>query len=260
MKYFLSRKNSLKALLEGKSVYLFLDFDGTLAPIVNKPGKAILPKKTKEILKGLAESAGFKIAIVSGRTARDVEKRVGLKNVIYVGNHGFEIIGPKIRLRRRLPLRYRRVIGRIKNDLARGLFSFGGVLIEDKGFSLAVHYRMARKGDISAIKKIFNSIVLPYVRRNWIKVNPGKMIAEIKPGTSWNKGSAVLWLLSKLKKASKGAKALPIYIGDDVTDEDAFMALENKGITVMVGKPKRSKASFYLRGTEDVARFLNALF
>lgn len=247
--------------LHNRFVYLFLDYDGTLSPIVKTPDKAVMPKKTKIILRRLAERRDVKLAIISGRALDDVKRRIGMRDVVYVGNHGFEIEGPKIKFSNPTPPRYRKMLERIKERLWKKLSAIRGVFIEDKGFSLSVHYRKARGKDVSKVETIFYETMIVDEVRESVRTRPGKKVLEIRPPVSWDKGKAVLWLLARQKftLGRTGSRILPIYLGDDVTDEDAFKALRNKGITVFVGRPKKSSAEFYLKNTQDVVSFLESI-
>jgi len=259
--YLFSNLKKIKKTLPGKFVYLFLDFDGTLAPIAETPDKAIIPKETSELLRQLSKMPSCKVAIVSGRALKDISKRVGLKNIVYVGNHGFEIKGPKIDFKSQVPYLYRKALEKIKDKLTKRLSSVKGVIIEDKGFSLSVHYRLADKKDIVRIKNEFYSTLLFYEVHDDVKVRTGKLVLEIRPPVEWDKGKVVLWLLARRKFVlrAKKIKVLPIYIGDDATDEDAFGSLKGRGMTVFVGKSRRTKARFYLKDTFEVAEFLTSI-
>ena len=261
MRYLFSARGEIGKALRGKFLYLFLDYDGTLAPIARTPGKAIMPDNVRDLLRRLSEMPNRKIAVVSGRSLKDVSKRVGLKNIVYVGNHGFEIKGPKIKFKSPAPVQYRSMLKEIKGKLKKGLSKFRRVLIEDKGFSLSVHYRLADKKDIPAIKAEFHSIVFLYELKNKVQIKPGKMVLEIRPPVRWNKGKVVLWLLGRRLFAmrNKKTKVLPVYIGDDITDEDAFESLKDKGMTIFVGRPKKTGAQFYLKSPGEVAIFLNEI-
>lgn len=261
MKYLFSGWARVEKTLRDKFLYLFLDYDGTLAPIAQMPGKAIIPKKTKDILRQLSKMPDCKIAIVSGRALKDISKRVGLKNIVYVGNHGFEIKGPKIKFKSPLPYTYRKTLEKIKDKLEENLSSVRGIFIEDKGFSLSVHYRMADEKGISRIKTEFYAALVAYKVREDIRIRTGKKVLEIRPPIAWDKGKVVLWLLAQHKFAmrSKKRKVFPVYIGDDETDEDAFESLKDKGMTILVGKSNKTKARFYLKDTGEVMRFLKAV-
>ena len=248
----------IEKTLRGKFISLFLDYDGTLAPIAKTPGAAVMQQKMKNLLRQLLKLPNCKIAVVSGRALRDISRRVGLKNIIYVGNHGFEIEGPKIKFKSPAPIWYKKTLEKIKAELEKALSSVEGVFIEDKGFSLSVHYRLAGKENISKVKTEFYAVLLLHELRNEVRIKTGKMVLEVQPPIPWNKGKVVLWLLGRrlFVMRNKKPKVLPIYIGDDTTDEDAFESLKDKGITIFVGKPKNTKARFYLKDTEEVADFL----
>ncbi|MDD5679626.1 MAG: trehalose-phosphatase [Candidatus Omnitrophica bacterium] len=261
MKHLSSDWGKIWKTLKGKFLYLFLDYDGTLAPIAQTPDKAIMTNKAKDLLRQVSKMPNVKIAIVSGRKLSDIEKRIRLKNIVYVGNHGFEIKGPKIKFESHLPLRYERSLDEIKAKLKKQLAAIKGAVVEDKGFSLGVHYRLVDKKNVQAVKNIFYATALIYELKNIITVKTGKMALEIRPAAAWDKGKVVLWLLGRrlFVMRNKKMKVIPVYIGDDTTDEDAFEVLKDKGITIFVGKPKNTKARFYLKDTEEVAEFLEAI-
>jgi len=256
--YLFSSLEKIKRTLKDRFVYLFLDYDGTLAPIAETPGKAAMSMETNYLLRRLSKAPNCKVAIVSGRALKDVSGRIGLKNIIYVGNHGFEIRGPKIDFKSPLPYRYIKTLAEIKSKLEKKLSPVKGVFIEDKGYSLSVHYRAADKIDRSLIETEFYSALLLYEVRKNVLVGTGKLVLEVKPPVIWDKGKAVLWLLARRKfvLSSKKIKVFPVYIGDDVTDEDAFRSLKGRGMTIFVGKPKGTEARLYLKDTRDVVKFL----
>ncbi|MCK9614193.1 MAG: trehalose-phosphatase [Candidatus Omnitrophica bacterium] len=259
MKHLSAFLDKLVKVIDGKSIYLFLDYDGTLAPIVDKPEEAFLPKETRELLINLAKDCNCKIAIISGRTINDVKGRVKIKNIIYAGNHGLEIEGPKIKFRARIHPKFLTMFNSIKDSLAKKLSGIKGVFVEDKGLTLSLHYRLVNKKHVSDVKTIFHETVITYLAGDRIRVKSGKMIFEIRPPIDWDKGKAVLWLLSRQQFVNKNKNVLPIYIGDDITDEDAFCAIRNKGLTVFVGSPKESCAEYYLKSTQDVAKLLGRI-
>lgn len=258
-RYLFPELERIKKILRGKFVYFFLDYDGTLTPIAETPQKAVLPKETKELLRSLIALPSCKVAIISGRALRDIEKQVGLSNIVYVGNHGFEIKGPRITFESPLPRRYRATLKSIKEKLQKELSDIRGVIIEDKGFSLCVHYRQVDKNKIPLVKAAFSGALLIHEIREYVVIRMGKMLLEIRPTIPWDKGKVVLWLLARQKFASdeKGRKVLPVYIGDDFTDEDAFRDINNKGITIFVGRPRKTLAKYRVSNTDEVVRFLS---
>lgn len=256
MRHLFAEWKTLKEKLKGKSIFIFTDYDGTLAPIAQTPGKAVIPQETKKILTALTEQPGCMVAVISGRALKDIRSLVGLNNIIYAGNHGFELAGPKIKFCNAIPARYRKIIERIKSTLRDKLASVKGVLIEDKGLSLSLHYRRVDRKNVPLVKAIFHeTIIIPRVKGQ-IKITFGKKVLEVRLPGKWDKGKAVLWLLARAQFAAGGRPLVPIYLGDDTTDEDGFAALSNKGLTVFVGTPRASRAQYYLKNTREVKKFL----
>lgn len=259
MEYLLNVWDSIEKKIDRNNLFIFLDFDGTLTPVVSTPEKAILPKAAKKLLKRISENPKIRLAFISGRSLEDIKSKIGIKNAIYSGNHGLQLGGPKIKFEPLVPPRYQMIVERIKNELGQKISRVKGAFVEDKGLTLSLHYRLAKKKDISVLKKIFQETVILYLARNKIKVKSGKMVLEVRPPVEWDKGKVVLWLLARNLFASKDKGILPIYMGDDVTDEDAFRAMKNRGLTVFVGKPKKSHAQYYLKDHNEVQDFLERI-
>ena len=256
MEHALSCWEKTKGQFGGKHLILFLDYDGTLAPIAATPDKAVLPRETKALLLKLRKSAACSIMIVSGRSLADVKKRVGLPGITYVGNHGLEVEGPGIKSQSPVPPSCRVVMGKITRELERRLSSVPGVVVEDKTLTISVHYRLAPPKALRAIRKDVVGVVGPHVREKKVRLTRGKKVFEIKPLRGWDKGKMVEWLLARQYFLLGERPIGSIYIGDDVTDEDAFKALADKGLTVFVGRPAATVARCYLRDTGEVRRFL----
>lgn len=259
MDYLFKSWNSLEKKLQEKSIFLFLDFDGTLAPIVSHPDKAKISIKVKNLLQRISLNSNCKIAIISGRSVSDIKKRIGVKNLIYSGNHGLEVNGPKISYASAASLKHRNLLRNIKDKLAYRLLKVKGIFIENKRLSLALHFRNVKENDIGLVKAAFREVTINLLRAKKIKIRPGKKVLEVSLPTSWNKGKVVLWLLAKQKIVLRGKEIVPIYIGDDLTDEDAFKSLRKKGITIFVGRNKPSYAQFYLKSHQDVFKFLERI-
>ena len=257
MKYIFKNWEKINGKLKNKFVVIFIDFDGTLSPIVKEHEKAFLPEETKKILHILSKSSRCAIIVISGRDLKNVKKKVGIKGITYAGNHGFQIEGPKVKLNKSVSQKYKNILRKIKNDLTMRISGIKGAFIEDKGLSLSLHYRMVNEKKVPLVKKSFYEATNYYLTDGDIEIKRGKKLLEVRPTVDWNKGSSALWLLSARKFISKDDKILPIYIGDDTTDEDAFRMLRGKGITIFVGKSNRkSYAKYYLKNTDEVRRFL----
>ncbi len=232
-------------ILEAKRVVLFLDFDGTLAPIVLRPAEAAMPPETFSALKVLAADEKYKVAFVSGRSAEDLERRAPLAGAIYAGNHGLEIhgAGPRFAIAEDPLLRL--TLERLELALA----NIHGVEIEDKILSASVHFRRVPEQEWPLVEEA----VLRIVPRK-LNLRGGKMVFEIRPAVDWNKGSAVRWIITQL-----GLEDMcHVYIGDDLTDEDAFAVLPD-GVTVHVGMAGNTAAKYRLRDTDEVGQLLQRL-
>jgi trehalose-phosphatase len=259
MNYLFTQFSRIKELLRDKFILLLLDYDGTLTPIAEMPEKAVISKEAKELLQGLSKNHNCKLAIISGRSLRDIKNIVGIKDIIYAGNHGLEIEGPEIKFKNRVPGRLKLIIKRINDELVNKLSKIKGVFIEDKGLTLSVHYRLVDKKDISLVSDIFTEVTKPYIAQNKIKINSGKKVYEIKPPVEWDKGKIVSWLMRRQRFEQRRNRVFPIYIGDDITDEDAFKVIRDKGLTIFVGSPKKSNARYYLKNTREAIKFLRAI-
>ncbi|MEK7867994.1 MAG: trehalose-phosphatase [Candidatus Omnitrophota bacterium] len=259
MEHLFFQLNKLKSALKDKFIFIFLDYDGTLTPIVQSPDKAIIPRKTKEILRGLSKNPHCRVSIISGRALKDIKNKIGLEGIIYAGNHGLEIDGPKIKFKSPVSSGYMTILKKIKAILKKKLSKIKGVIIEGKGLTLSVHYRLVDTKDAWLVKTIFHEALIHYIVSNKVKIRPGKKVLEIRPPIEWDKGKIVLWLLARWKFILNGTPCIPIYIGDDATDEDAFKALKNTGLTVFVGDPGNSRAKYYLKNTQEVTEFLEQI-
>lgn len=227
-------------------IILFLDFDGTLSPIAKDPKDAVLHPDIKLWLRKLSHEKNIKISIVTGRALLDIKKRVGLKNIIYAANHGAEIYYNGKYLLKKGNI-YRKPIQLLAGELADAMSDIPGVFVEDKGLSVAIHFRKVSFRLRSSVKKIVKKVSKTHLKRHDLQLTTGKMILEIRPAKLWNKGKAVLWIWQKL-----APKHMPIYIGDDVTDEDAFLALKKHGLGIRVGKKKRSHARYCIGSMRDL--------
>ena len=239
---------------EDRKIAVFLDYDGTLTPIVARPELAKLSPTMREILSGLARV--HPTVIVSGRGREDVSELVGVDNLYYAGSHGFDIAGPAgTTVRHEIGLEYRPALEQTARSFEHQLSGIDGVLIEDKRFSVAVHYRQVANQNISRIEHVVDEAVKEQPQ---LTKTHGKKVFEIRPQLEWDKGKAVLWLLQALSLDSPDI--IPLYIGDDVTDEDAFAVLKDRGVGILVAEtPRETQANWSLRNTAEVEKFLQLL-
>ncbi len=236
-------------LRASRGVLLFLDFDGTLTPIVESPDQAVLHPATRLLLERLSQNAPRSVIIVSGRALGDIRERVGLANLTYAGNHGLEICGDGLHFVEPIAVQRIKMLCELSRRLRERLRHIPGVEIENKVLTTSVHFRKARRGSSDEIRKTIEA-ELAFSKRIF-RVTQGLQVLEIRPRVDWNKGSAVRWI----QEMRGTANTLSFYIGDDNTDEDAFTSLP-EGITIRVGHAKRTAARYYLEGQSSVAHFL----
>ena len=233
-------------------VAVFLDYDGTLTPIVSQPENAWLSDSMRQTLQELA--AQTPVAILSGRDLDDVRQRAGIDDIVYAGSHGFDIAGPH-GLRRQMATEFLPKLDTVENELHKRLDGISGALVERKRFSIAAHYRNVKEEDIPRVKR---PIAEAAARHRELRRIDGKKVYELLPDIEWDKGKAVLWLLEALGLDRENSRS--IYIGDDVTDEDAFRALERRGIGILVCEESQPTAARYSLGEPaEVERFLRLL-
>lgn len=237
---------------EANRIALFLDFDGTLSPIVDDPATAKLASEVRDTLQQLARRDSLILTVISGRAVEDVFVRVRIEGVIYAGNHGLEIFGRNLRFVEAEADSRRDSLRRLREVVAAKLRHVAGVIVEDKDLTVSVHYRQASDIDFPAIEDAVRSSVA--AAGALFRLNSGRKVLEIVPRTSWHKGAAAQWIISQLGKDS----LLPIYLGDDNSDEDAFAVLRD-AVTVRVGHPSASSATYGVPGPEEVHQFLRWL-
>lgn len=247
--------DKITALLKKSPVkILMLDFDGTLTPIVKSPKEAVLSTEIKDLLKELSRKKGFYVAIISGRNLNDLKNKVGIKNLIYGGNHGLEgrMLNKKFNFP--IPAKYLKDIQQLKQKLKKITAGFNGTFIEDKGAVLSFHYRLAPRKSIPDIKLLFNKFIRLYAKGGLVKVLAGKKVYEIFPNVNWDKGAFANLLIKKISLITKEVP-VTLFIGDDKTDEDVFQTLEDE-ITIRVGRSRQSNAKYDLKNTKEVFKFL----
>lgn len=235
-----------------RGLAIFLDYDGTLTPIVSHPEKAFLSDSMRQTLRTLATRTP--VAILSGRELEDVRTRVGIHGIIYAGSHGFDIAGMR-ELRRQEATKFLPALDAAEKELREKLAGIAGAVIERKRFSIAAHYRNVNESDFPELERAVSEVA---ARHRELRTMEGKKVYELLPNTDWDKGKAVLWLLEHLRLECPDAR--PIYIGDDRTDEDAFRALEQRGVGILVSEePRPSAATYSLGNPSEVERFLREL-
>ena len=244
-----------------RQTLIVFDFDGTLTPIMDTPEMVKLSEDMKELLKNLAKHRGFTVAIVSGRAINDIRNKVAISEVIYAGNHGLEIVGPNMSFVHPIAEEIRPILRILGIILKKTLGAFKGTAVEDKGVTLTVHYRLADEDQLDYIKSMVNNTVGPAKVLGKVRTSTGKKVIEVRPAVPWDKGKAVKFIMKRKARGGRESGLLPIYIGDDLSDEDAFKVIERYGgIAVYVGHEyTHSIANYFLRSTSEVEDFIRKL-
>lgn len=249
-----------RRVVSAKHLSLFLDYDGTVVPLADHPSQARLPPAMKRLLQRLAGRPGVWVALVSGRSLADLKRMVGLAGLCYVGNHGLELQGPTLRYVNPVARATRPLLARLGQGLTQALASIPGAWVEDKALTLSVHYRRVTPGERLRVKHVFYQVVRPSQEQRRIRVTAGKDVFEVRPPVRWTKGTMLSWLLTRQRALAGRASVLPVCLGDDATDEDAFEALQDRGITVAVGpSTPLTRAGYYVEGPADVRRLLQLI-
>ncbi len=246
--------NDIAGRFAARRPAMFLDYDGTLVPIATRPELASTPERVKAIVQRLADKVP--VAVVSGRGRADVASMLGVEGIAYAGSHGFDIRDAAGNdLSGGIGAPFRPALESAAEALTHALSHLRGTFVEDKLFSLAVHYREA---DEAHHAEIAQRVDHETARHENLRRTGGKMIHELRPAIDWHKGKAVLRVMAAL--GLDAATCMPIYIGDDETDEDAFLALRETGLGIRVGHDDRETAADYALGSpDDVATFLEMM-
>jgi len=238
--------NDIRACIAASGVAVFLDYDGTLTPIAPRPELAILSPSMRSTLHLLAKH--WPTTIVTGRSLEQIRRLVDVPGLTYAASHGFDIHGPG--LRHQVGRNARNAIHAAYIDVTRKVGDIEGVLIENKTFSVAVHFRLVAPENTRRVIDAVRSTGL----QHRLRVTGGKQVIELRPDIDWDKGAAIRWL------AGRHPGRIPLFIGDDLTDEDGFRAIADSGITILVAaEPRETAARFTLQGVDAVETFLQRL-
>ncbi|KAK9096651.1 hypothetical protein Sjap_022148 [Stephania japonica] len=231
---------------KGKQIVMFLDYDGTLSPIVEDPDRAFMSEGMRRVVKNVARY--FPTAIVTGRCRDKVYSFVRLTELYYAGSHGMDIKGPSKSSKNKKV--YKALVERTK--------SIPGAKVENNKFCVSVHFRCVDEKSWSPLADQVKSVLKEYPK---LTLTQGRKVLEIRPTIKWDKGKALEFLLESLGFANRN-NVLPLYIGDDRTDEDAFKVLRKRrqGFGILVSKtPKETSASYSLQEPSEVMDFLHRL-
>eukprot|EP01026_Neomeris_dumetosa_P007889 TRINITY_DN1244_c0_g1_i1.p2 TRINITY_DN1244_c0_g1~~TRINITY_DN1244_c0_g1_i1.p2 ORF type:complete len:357 (-),score=57.81 TRINITY_DN1244_c0_g1_i1:409-1479(-) len=259
LKNFIQFEKSAK----NKRVVVFLDYDGTLTPIVNDPERAYLSDHMRSTISNIAGL--FPTAIVSGRSLEKLNSFVQLRELYYAGSHGMDIIGPlnpksdsapPVTFQPAAP--FLEMMNSVYEKLETSLQEIAGATVEHNKFCVSAHFRNC---DPSAWEDVVNAVNEVVGGNEELRITKGRKVLEVRPKIDWDKGRAILHLLEALE-LNEHEDVHPIYIGDDTTDEDAFRALNQlrRGFGILVSsKAKPTDAKFTLNDTIEVLSFLQKL-
>ncbi|HEV2426186.1 MAG TPA: trehalose-phosphatase [Terriglobia bacterium] len=225
---------------------LFLDFDGTLTSFRKRPEQVRMSGRTRRVLERLVRDPRIDVCVLSGRRRIDVQHRVGVRGIRCFGLHGWEGSAPA-----RSKIGVANLLREARQQFRVRLVDLREIWIEEKGPIFAVHVRGASEGTARRTGSIVREVMGSFTPD--LRLLPGNKVWEIAPAEMQGKGQTVRALLARMTGAP-----LPVYVGDDTTDESAFAALGH-GITVCVGKRRPTAAEFFLQGPQEVREFLEEL-
>ncbi|ESW35633.1 hypothetical protein PHAVU_001G251300 [Phaseolus vulgaris] len=252
---------------KGKQIVMFLDYDGTLSPIVEDPDRAFMSHSMRKTVRKLARC--FPTAIVTGRCKDKVYNFVQLAELYYAGSHGMDIKGPTRSSKYNKDAKAEAIlfqpasdflpmIDEVYQQLVEKTKSTPGAMVENNKFCLSVHFRCVDEKKWSDLARQVKSVLKEYPK---LRLTQGRKVLEIRPTIKWDKGKALEFLLESLGLANC-SDVFPVYIGDDRSDEDAFKKLRDRGqgFGILVSKfPKDTSASYSLQEPNEVMNFLQRL-
>ena len=237
---------------ESQGLCILCDFDGTLVPLQSRPDLPSLGAADRLVLERLRDLGGLVVGVISGRALEDLVPRVGLTDIWYVGNHGFEVQEPHGRIHRFYEPADASYLVRVNEELRKDLEGIPGVILENKGPVLAVHYREAADSDVQGIERIFVRVLDRH--RGRLMMTRGHAVLEARIRSGRNKGLAVRHLRYLLPLGT-----LLLYFGDDLTDHDAFRELQRIGVSVEVGGGESSLADYTVPDPKAVVECLGRI-
>jgi trehalose 6-phosphate synthase/phosphatase len=257
-RWLLGHADEVRARVTARPPVLLADFDGTLAPIVGEPDRAAMPERTADALRRIV-AAGVAVAIISGRGLDDIRRRVDIAGVTYIGNHGLEMAGVDFAWVHPEAELARPQVAAFSARVRRRLRDVPGVVLEDKRLTASVHYRKVPRPRVEDVRMaVFEEVNA--VGAGTLVVHYGKEYLEVRPAVTWGKGTAAIAELRRVGGDDWASRVCPIYIGDDRTDEDAFLVLRGAAVTVKVGHSSLETAAEYrVQDVDDVSRFLALL-
>ncbi|MEW6184859.1 MAG: trehalose-phosphatase, partial [Thermodesulfobacteriota bacterium] len=247
-RYLFNRLAELEPQLKDQPLTLFLDYDGTLTPIMDSPDLAVLSPETRALLLRLKDLT--KLVIISGRSLAELRAMVDIPDLLYVGNHGAEICDGEAVSITHNPTSDQKLLPEFIMALRQSLTPIPGMLVEEKGITASIHFRQVPLNHLGTFFDLFWKTAETY--KDHFRITKGKKVLEIRPLTAWNKGDAVEMILRTSDPGS-----FSIYVGDDTTDEDAYKVLREKGLSISVGRNPNS--DYHLYRQTEIHLFLEQL-
>jgi len=234
-----------------RSACILLDFDGTLSPFAAKPHLVTIPAEAKSALIELSQDRRIRVGVISGRSLADIRQMVGVPGIYYAGNHGLELEGPDLKFAHPCAEERRGEVADFAGALTRLLSGFEGAIVEDKGLTASVHYRLVRRGEV---EPLLRAVEEEARGRRGLVLRHGKRVVEIRPDIPWGKGEAAELVITIM-----GEGCLPVYVGDDETDEEAFRSPMIHWTVRVMDPATPTAARYWLRSVAEVHAFLGKL-
>jgi trehalose 6-phosphate phosphatase len=250
----LARLDEIGERLAGRTPAVFLDYDGTLTPIVERPEDAVLAEPVRIAVERLASRCP--VAVISGRDLHDVQKMVGVDGMCYAGSHGFDVAGPG-EISEQHAVEFIPELDRAEEELRPFLSTIRGAHLERKRFALTVHVRQVDERQAPDVEAAVDRVLLAHAG---LRKGVGKKVLELRPNVEWDKGRALLRVMTVL--GLDPDDVVPIFVGDDLTDEDAFVVVRDRGLGVVVrgeADDRPTSAHYSLASPEEIGAFLGKL-
>lgn len=245
----------LERIGSAERVFWFIDFDGTLVPIVRRPELVDFNNRKRAALSHLSGCRKMKVTVISGRPLEDVSRRINMPTVTCAGNHGLEIAGAGIRFRHPGGVSARASLEGVMEAWSEASARYRGSLVEDKGMSATFHYRQVASSLQEKACRAAREEAEKFAVAGRIRITYGKKVVEIRPPVAWGKGDALRHLLRHWRHGRRGD--LVVALGDDETDRDMFGPAREEGLAIFVGRGAAPpEATARLPDAAAVTRFI----
>lgn len=230
---------------------LAAEFDGVLAPIVERPSAARIAEEIRPILEKLVARSNPKVTILSGRSLTDLHERVGVEEIYYVGNHGTEVRGPGMTCSDGLASSCRSDLVDALAFLAKCAKRVPGVFIEDKGMTVSVHWRLVDAANVHSLREWMELFVRTHPR---LTIVAGEACWDLRARAAWSKADAVQQILLRCNLSPQDL----ILIGRESSDPESFSRL-SRGLTFSVGESDTAIARYTVSQESEVSKLLFCL-